>query len=147
MPVLHPQLLRVTVVSTTAVGRTSVPRPDPENPHAPCLHQRRGAQRARSAQLALRAGSPRGLSDPVRRDGPLGGFFLPGDSLLFTAGLLCPTRATARGHLSPPAVLVPAARCPAIRCCSPPGCCAPPAPRPGCTCRCRPCSSPRPPAR
>ena len=41
--------------------------------------------------------------------GLLVGFFLPGDSLLFTAGLLCATAATAPLHLSLPAVLVAAA--------------------------------------
>src|SRR4051812_10359716 len=41
--------------------------------------------------------------------GLLIGFFLPGDSLLFTAGLLCATDATAAVHLSLPAVLVAAA--------------------------------------
>jgi membrane-associated protein len=41
--------------------------------------------------------------------GLLIGFFLPGDSLLFTAGLLCTTGATAAVHLSLPAVLVAAA--------------------------------------
>jgi membrane-associated protein len=38
--------------------------------------------------------------------GLLIGFFLPGDSLLFTAGLLCTTSATARVHLSLPTVLI-----------------------------------------
>jgi membrane-associated protein len=41
--------------------------------------------------------------------GLLIGFFLPGDSLLFTAGLLCTTHATNKIHLSLPAVLVAAA--------------------------------------
>jgi membrane-associated protein len=41
--------------------------------------------------------------------GLLIGFFLPGDSLLFTAGLLCTTTATSTLHLSLPAVLVAAA--------------------------------------
>jgi membrane-associated protein len=41
--------------------------------------------------------------------GLLIGFFLPGDSLLFTAGLLCTTSATSTLHLSLPAVLVAAA--------------------------------------
>jgi membrane-associated protein len=41
--------------------------------------------------------------------GLLIGFFLPGDSLLFTAGLLCTTGASATVHLSLPAVLVAAA--------------------------------------
>jgi membrane-associated protein len=41
--------------------------------------------------------------------GLLVGFFLPGDSLLFTAGLLCSTSATTPAHLSLPAVLVAAA--------------------------------------
>jgi len=41
--------------------------------------------------------------------GLLIGFFLPGDSLLFTAGLLCTTSATAAVHLSLPAVLVASA--------------------------------------
>jgi membrane protein YqaA with SNARE-associated domain len=41
--------------------------------------------------------------------GLLVGFFLPGDSLLFTAGLLCTTAATAPVHLSLPAVLIAAA--------------------------------------
>jgi membrane-associated protein len=41
--------------------------------------------------------------------GLLVGFFLPGDSLLFTAGLLCTTSASAVVHLSLPAVLVAAA--------------------------------------
>src|ERR1700712_2446892 len=41
--------------------------------------------------------------------GLLIGFFLPGDSLLFTAGLLCTTGATATVHLSLPAVLIAAA--------------------------------------
>jgi membrane-associated protein len=41
--------------------------------------------------------------------GLLVGFFLPGDSLLFTAGLLCTTSATATVHLSLPAVLLAAA--------------------------------------
>lgn len=41
--------------------------------------------------------------------GLLIGFFLPGDSLLFTAGLLCTTQATAAVHLSLPAVLAAAA--------------------------------------
>jgi membrane-associated protein len=44
--------------------------------------------------------------------GLLIGFFLPGDSLLFTAGLLCATAATAATaplHLSLPAVLIAAA--------------------------------------
>jgi membrane-associated protein len=41
--------------------------------------------------------------------GLLIGFFLPGDSLLFTAGLLCTTAATNKIHLSLPAVLVAAA--------------------------------------
>src|SRR3954454_10353979 len=41
--------------------------------------------------------------------GLLVGFFLPGDSLLFTAGLLCATAATAPLHLSLPTVLVAAA--------------------------------------
>jgi membrane-associated protein len=40
--------------------------------------------------------------------GLLVGFFLPGDSLLFTAGLFCTTSATATVHLSLPAVLVAA---------------------------------------
>ncbi|GAB3158654.1 DedA family protein [Amycolatopsis stemonae] len=40
--------------------------------------------------------------------GLLIGFFLPGDSLLFTAGLFCTTSATATVHLSLPAVLVAA---------------------------------------
>lgn len=38
--------------------------------------------------------------------GLLVGFFLPGDSLLFTAGLLCTTTATSTLHLSLPVVLV-----------------------------------------
>jgi membrane-associated protein len=41
--------------------------------------------------------------------GLLVGFFLPGDSLLFTAGLLCTTGAASAVHLSLPAVLVAAA--------------------------------------
>jgi len=41
--------------------------------------------------------------------GLLVGFFLPGDSLLFTAGLLCATDAGTAVHLSLPAVLVAAA--------------------------------------
>ena len=41
--------------------------------------------------------------------GLLIGFFLPGDSLLFTAGLLCTTGATATLHLSLPTVLIAAA--------------------------------------
>src|SRR3954463_13476879 len=41
--------------------------------------------------------------------GLLVGFFLPGDSLLFTAGLLCATATTAPLHLSLPAVLIAAA--------------------------------------
>jgi membrane-associated protein len=41
--------------------------------------------------------------------GLLIGFFLPGDSLLFTAGLLCATATTAPLHLSLPAVLIAAA--------------------------------------
>jgi len=41
--------------------------------------------------------------------GLLIGFFLPGDSLLFTAGLLCTTSARSGLHLSLPAVLVAAA--------------------------------------
>lgn len=40
--------------------------------------------------------------------GLLIGFFLPGDSLLFTAGLFCTTRATAAVHLSLPLVLIAA---------------------------------------
>jgi membrane-associated protein len=40
--------------------------------------------------------------------GLLIGFFLPGDSLLFTAGLLCTTSTTSTVHLSLPAVLVAA---------------------------------------
>ena len=40
--------------------------------------------------------------------GLLIGFFLPGDSLLFTAGLFCTTSATASVHLSLPAVLLAA---------------------------------------
>jgi len=40
--------------------------------------------------------------------GLLVGFFLPGDSLLFTAGLLCTTSASAAVHLSLPVVLVAA---------------------------------------
>src|SRR6201996_11602 len=40
--------------------------------------------------------------------GLLIGFFLPGDSLLFTAGLLTTTTATSSLHLSLPAVLVAA---------------------------------------
>jgi membrane-associated protein len=40
--------------------------------------------------------------------GLLLGFFLPGDSLLFTAGLLCATTAESGLHLSLPAVLVAA---------------------------------------
>jgi membrane-associated protein len=40
--------------------------------------------------------------------GLLIGFLLPGDSLLFTAGLFCTTRATAAVHLSLPTVLVAA---------------------------------------
>jgi membrane-associated protein len=40
--------------------------------------------------------------------GLLIGFFLPGDSLLFTAGLFCTTRATAVVHLSLPLVLLAA---------------------------------------
>jgi len=36
--------------------------------------------------------------------GLLIGFFLPGDSLLFTAGLLCTTKAHSTIHLSLPAV-------------------------------------------
>ena len=38
--------------------------------------------------------------------GLLIGFFLPGDSLLFTAGLLCTTSVTSRLHLSLPSVLI-----------------------------------------
>jgi membrane-associated protein len=41
--------------------------------------------------------------------GLLVGFFLPGDSLLFTAGLLCTTSARSGLHLSLPAVLLAAA--------------------------------------
>jgi membrane protein DedA with SNARE-associated domain len=41
--------------------------------------------------------------------GLLIGFFLPGDSLLFTAGLLCTTGATATVQLSLPTVLMAAA--------------------------------------
>ncbi|GAB2915931.1 DedA family protein [Rhodococcus aerolatus] len=41
--------------------------------------------------------------------GLLIGFFLPGDSLLFTAGLLCTTSATSTLHLSLPVVLAAAA--------------------------------------
>lgn len=41
--------------------------------------------------------------------GLLIGFFLPGDSLLFTAGLFCTTSATAVVHLSLPVVLLAAA--------------------------------------
>ena len=41
--------------------------------------------------------------------GLLIGFFLPGDSLLFTAGLLCTTQTDSSIHLSLPAVLVAAA--------------------------------------
>jgi membrane-associated protein len=41
--------------------------------------------------------------------GLLIGFFLPGDSLLFTAGLFCTTSATATVHLSLPLVLLAAA--------------------------------------
>jgi membrane-associated protein len=41
--------------------------------------------------------------------GLLIGFFLPGDSLLFTAGLLCTTATGAAVHLSLPAVLLAAA--------------------------------------
>jgi membrane-associated protein len=41
--------------------------------------------------------------------GLLIGFFLPGDSLLFTAGLLCTTGASATLHLPLPAVLLAAA--------------------------------------
>ena len=41
--------------------------------------------------------------------GLLVGFFLPGDSLLFTAGLLCTTQAHSAVHLSLPIVLVAAA--------------------------------------
>jgi membrane-associated protein len=41
--------------------------------------------------------------------GLLIGFFLPGDSLLFTAGLLCATSASTGLHLSLPAVLLAAA--------------------------------------
>src|SRR6266566_8842788 len=40
--------------------------------------------------------------------GLLIGFFLPGDSLLFTAGLFCTTSATATVHLSLPLVLLAA---------------------------------------
>ena len=40
--------------------------------------------------------------------GLLIGFLLPGDSLLFTAGLLCTTSATANVHLSLPTVLIAA---------------------------------------
>jgi membrane-associated protein len=40
--------------------------------------------------------------------GLLVGFFLPGDSLLFTAGLLCTTAATSKVHLSLPDVLAAA---------------------------------------
>jgi membrane-associated protein len=41
--------------------------------------------------------------------GLLVGFFLPGDSLLFTAGILCTTRANQTLHLALPTVLVAAA--------------------------------------
>ncbi|MGZ4508637.1 MAG: DedA family protein [Blastococcus sp.] len=41
--------------------------------------------------------------------GLLIGFFLPGDSLLFTAGLLCTTSTTSALHLSLPSVLIAAA--------------------------------------
>src|SRR3954454_9471298 len=41
--------------------------------------------------------------------GLLIGFFLPGDSLFFTAGLLCATGASSTVHLSLPAVLIGAA--------------------------------------
>ncbi len=41
--------------------------------------------------------------------GLLIGFFLPGDSLLFTAGLLCAGSSTSRTHLSLPLVLLAAA--------------------------------------
>ncbi len=41
--------------------------------------------------------------------GLLIGFFLPGDSLLFTAGLLCAGSATSKTHLSLPLVLLAAA--------------------------------------
>ena len=68
---------------------------------------------------ALNALDPRSLLSGL---GPLGvflalfaetgllvGFFLPGDSLLFTAGLLCATGASSAAHLSLPVVLVAAA--------------------------------------
>src|SRR5258708_31453422 len=41
--------------------------------------------------------------------GLLIGFFLPGDSLLFTAGLLCTTAAASKIHLALPAALLAAA--------------------------------------
>ena len=41
--------------------------------------------------------------------GLLIGFFLPGDSLLFTAGLLCATTSSGKVHLSLPLVLLAAA--------------------------------------
>ena len=44
----------------------------------------------------------------VAETGLLVGFFLPGDSLLFTAGLLCTAGAAHKVHLSLPAVLVAA---------------------------------------
>src|SRR5258707_3690112 len=46
--------------------------------------------------------------------GLLIGFFLPGDSLLFTAGLLCTTTAAHTVHLSLPAVLLAAAAGPLL---------------------------------
>src|SRR3954451_18305579 len=106
-----PQLLRLTVVSTTAVGRTSVPRPasPTEHPHAPRHHQRRGAERPGPAQPALRPRHARGVPGALRRD-RAAGRVLPARGLAAVHRRAAVRhRPPAPLHLSLPTVLVAAA--------------------------------------
>jgi len=92
------------------------------HPRLPVEQLRQHPQRLAALALELRVaahdqpGVVAGRGGPVAvlivlfaETGLLIGFFLPGDSLLFSAGLLCATGASATLHLSLPAVLVAAA--------------------------------------